>query len=155
MTALRVAGGPHGFQGEWEDFAELFLDGCVESGSYWEWYENWWAAKQANDDQILWVNFETLKTDLRGEVERIAQFMELPLEPAELDLVAEGSTFEAMKTQQLRIDANKEIRGARIKKNHIRKGKVGTWREMFDEDLGLAFDAKDCAHHANEWAKLM
>eukprot|EP00656_Telonema_subtile_P005249 TRINITY_DN12386_c0_g1_i1.p1 TRINITY_DN12386_c0_g1~~TRINITY_DN12386_c0_g1_i1.p1 ORF type:complete len:333 (-),score=73.93 TRINITY_DN12386_c0_g1_i1:101-1099(-) len=147
--------GPHGFVAEWPEFAQLFKAGMVESGSYWTWHADWWAAKAANPESILWVTFESLKSDLRTEVGRIAEFMGCELDSDTLDLVAEGSTFEAMKQQQQRIDAEKEARGARVKKDHIRKGKVGTWRELFEPEVSAEFDALDLEHGAADWAQLL
>ena len=53
-----------GFTGGWDEFAELFLSGRVESGSFWEWHAGWWAASTrggAGEPEILWVTFEALK----------------------------------------------------------------------------------------------
>lgn len=63
-----------GFTGGWEEFAELFLSGRVESSSFWEWHAGWWAASTrggAGELEILWVTFEALKADLLGEVRRL------------------------------------------------------------------------------------
>ena len=143
------------FSGDFDDFLHMFMDGNVESGSYWEWYSNWWAANAHNPDTILWVKFEDLKADLRGQVERISDFLGCELSQSELDLVSQASTFEAMKAQQKTIDAKKEAEGKRIKKNHIRRGKVGTWREVFAESHITAFDELNGEYNASEWTALV
>eukprot|EP00656_Telonema_subtile_P028699 TRINITY_DN3129_c0_g1_i5.p1 TRINITY_DN3129_c0_g1~~TRINITY_DN3129_c0_g1_i5.p1 ORF type:complete len:297 (-),score=76.34 TRINITY_DN3129_c0_g1_i5:63-953(-) len=147
--------GPFGFTGAWADFAELFLAGTVESGSFWEWHKGWWAAKDANTDAVLWVQFEALKEDLRGQVERVARFIGCELEEEALDRVAEHSTFEAMKAQFKRIEEEKQAAGEMFKKNHIRRGKVGSWRELFDVEQSAAFDQKDEQYGASEWSRLL
>lgn len=150
-------GGHWDYRGDWPDFCRMFLQGNVESGNFWEWYTTWWKAHQANPEQILWVRFEELKQDLRGQVERIAKFVGAELNEKQLDDVAAGSTFNAMKEQQNRIDAEKEQNGERVKKNHIRQGKVGTWRGSFTDelkDIVEAFDDMDDRYGAKEWATL-
>ena len=46
------------------EFSRLFLDGRVESGSFWEWHRGWWAAAQAAPGCVLWIRFEDMKADL-------------------------------------------------------------------------------------------
>jgi len=150
-------GGHWDFRGTWPDFCRMFLQGKVESGNFWEWYSAWWKLHQDRPEKILWVRFEHLKQDLRGQVERIAKFVGAELDEEQLDMVAAGSTFDAMKEQQKRIDAEKERNGERVKKNHIRQGKVGTWRGSFTDELKEiveAFDDMDDKYGAKDWATL-
>merc|ERR1711971_959304 len=65
------------FQGTWDDFCDLFLAGRVEGGDFWEWHEGWdhhfqnANSGQAHDD-CLWVRYEDLISDLRGQIARMA-----------------------------------------------------------------------------------
>ncbi len=39
-----------------------------------------------------------------------------------------------------------------MKKDHIRRGEVGVWKELFTKKAEAAFDEKDEAHFAAAWA---
>ena len=45
-------------------------------GPVWDHYMGWHAVK--DDPNVLWVFFEDLKEDFRGQVDRVADFMEIP-----------------------------------------------------------------------------
>ena len=117
-----------GFTGGWDEFAELFLSGRVESGSFWEWHAGvvggWWAASTrgggAGEPEILWVTFEALKADLLGEVRRISEFeVGLRRSEEELAAVAARSTFAAMKAEASARDAAKAAAGKAVKKEQL------------------------------------
>jgi hypothetical protein len=54
----------------------------------------WWAHR--NDPNVLWIYYEDLKKDLRFCIEKIAQFMNIPLTAEELNRVYGYCTFEYM-----------------------------------------------------------
>uniref|UniRef100_A0A7S4KMC9 Sulfotransferase domain-containing protein n=1 Tax=Paramoeba aestuarina TaxID=180227 RepID=A0A7S4KMC9_9EUKA len=130
------------FTGDFNVFADLFLEGNVESGCYWAFHRNWWEKYQKNPETVLWVTFEDLKKDLRGQIRRLAKFLEFEETDELIDLVYSGSTFEAMKAQSEKVNAEKEKKGEEIKKNHIRKGKVGGWHGYFSEEQIEKFNKK-------------
>ncbi|KAL6068620.1 Sulfotransferase [Balamuthia mandrillaris] len=134
------------YSGPWDHFVtELFLKGLVEHGSFWDWHAGWWAAyknQPSENQQILWVTYEDLQKDLAGEVARIAKFICVDATPEVLESVVAGSSFSAMKAQFEEQEKQAEVRGEQVKKNHIRQGKSGGWRDVFTEEQAAAFDAK-------------
>ena len=44
------------FGDEWEEFKRLFLEGRVESNSFWDWYAGWWTVHTAHPEAVLWVH---------------------------------------------------------------------------------------------------
>ena len=56
--------------------------------------------------------------------------------------------FGRMKKVTAEVDAEKQARGERVKKNHIRQGKAGKWRKTFSEEESRLLDevhAQKCA----------
>lgn len=128
------------------EFASLFLEGHVESNSFWEWHEGWHRAAQAHPSAILWVSFEEMKTDLEAVASKVACFLGLgELGKEERAAVARRCGFGAMKEETTARDQAAAKAGAHVKKGHMREGKVGGWRATLRPQDVVAFDAKDDA----------
>jgi hypothetical protein len=135
---------PFAFVGDWSAFAPLFLDGRVESSSFWSWHEGWYRAACAAPETVLWVSFEQMKADLPSVALMVARHLGLPDPPAEeLERVAERCGFSSMKAEADRRDAAAEAAGGFVKKGHMRQGKVGGWQGTMRPEEVAAFDAKD------------
>ncbi|XP_067931344.1 amine sulfotransferase-like [Watersipora subatra] len=110
-----------------KDYIYWFMEGKVIHGSYMrhlrELYPN------RNQPYLLSLQYEDMTKNLKENVRRIAEFLNIKITPRQLDAVVAASTFENKKQE----------RG----KNHpvYRKGKVGSWKseltveqnEMMDE----------------------
>jgi hypothetical protein len=72
------------------------------------------------------VTYEALQADPVGEIARIATFIGIDLQanPELPAHVAASSSFSAMKQQFADNDAKTAATGGKVKKNHIRAGKV-------------------------------
>jgi len=104
-------------------------------------------AHTAQPDAIAWISFEELKADLPGCIRRIAAFCNIDASDELIAQVAGVSDFAAMKKQFAEVDAAKVKAGTRVKKNHIREGKVGAWRNQFtpeQEAMLMAHHTKQC-----------
>lgn len=123
---------PFGFDGGWDEFAPLFLEGKVEHSSFWDWHRDWWMAMEANPGMILWVHFEDMKKDLAKEIKRISDFLCLERSDEEIAKVTERCTFTSMKTES-------KQRGDK-KKDHFRSGKAGGWVDVMSPEVVSAFD---------------
>mmetsp|Transcript_50069 Transcript_50069/g.112754 ORF Transcript_50069/g.112754 Transcript_50069/m.112754 type:complete len:359 (-) Transcript_50069:123-1199(-) len=86
-----------------EEFATAIFAGASHSGGIWDFFAEWWERRQ--DPDVLWVCFEDLKSDLRGQLRRIGAFM-LDAEPSEelLDIVEAKSRFEYMEARTGQFD---------------------------------------------------
>lgn len=125
---------PFAFDGNWEEFAPLFLEGKVEHSCFWDWHRDWWLAKEQYPDTVLWVHFEDLKKDFKNEIKRIVSFLGLEKSDEELEKVTERCTFSSMKTES-------KDRGDK-KKGHFRSGKAGGWVDVMSAETVAAFDKK-------------
>ncbi|XP_037576742.1 sulfotransferase ssu-1 [Dermacentor silvarum] len=96
--------------GTFDQFFELFMQGRVEHGEYFEnvisWYEH------RNDSNVLFLTYEELKKDTRDNVLKIAAFMgpereeKLRKDPELINRVLENTSLEHMK-RLLNYDAQK------------------------------------------------
>ena len=134
---------PFAFVGGWEDFCPIFLEGRVESSSFWAWHRGWYRAATTHPGTVLWVSFEEMKDDLPRVASKVAAHLGLNRSQAELAAIAERCGFSTMKAEAARRDAASAAAGGHVKKGHLREGKVGGWRDtMRSEDVD-AFNEKD------------
>eukprot|EP01060_Flectonema_neradi_P007488 TRINITY_DN1522_c0_g3_i1.p1 TRINITY_DN1522_c0_g3~~TRINITY_DN1522_c0_g3_i1.p1 ORF type:complete len:347 (+),score=48.74 TRINITY_DN1522_c0_g3_i1:58-1041(+) len=119
------------YNGDWNHFVtKLFLRNLVEFGCYWAWQGAWYAATKTDKDK-LWVTFEELKASPAETIAKIANFLEIPLTEEVLGKVVVASGFDYMKQQFSENNALREKEGRFVKKNHIRQGASGKWKETF------------------------
>ncbi|XP_042556325.1 sulfotransferase 2A1-like [Dipodomys spectabilis] len=78
--------------------------------------------------------------DPESMIEKICQFLGKALEPGELDLVLENSSFQAMKENKMSNLSHvpKELIPTSIKL--IRKGIIGDWKNHFTPAQAQAFE---------------
>ncbi|HSJ90130.1 MAG TPA: sulfotransferase domain-containing protein [Anaerolineales bacterium] len=143
------------YEGTWEEHFQLFQNGEVYFGSYFDHVLPWWQASQRNEN-ILFLKYEEMKKDHRGSVAKLASFLSIPANPQIIDKVVTLSSFQAMTSNQ---NTNFEwIPQKEDKPKHFRKGDIGDWRNHFNaeqsqqmddlfvekmKDTGLQFDFGD------------
>ena len=138
-----------GFDGDFEEFFRQFLDGTVAYGKWSHHLASWMPHIVAedetkNDKQILLVRYEDLKLDLKGQVTRIANFLELKqvvndTSGQPLDLVLERVSFAWMREHQ-HLYHPISVRW-KPGYNFIRTGRVGDHDSIFDEEHKKKFMA--------------
>jgi len=101
---------------------------------------------------LLWISYEELLSEPKKSIDHIAEF--IGLEPTvELTKgVLTASNFQAMKQTFDEEDAKKLTNGQedRIKKNHIRQGKSGSWTDTFTKTQNELMDR----YHMGECSRL-
>jgi aryl sulfotransferase len=108
--------------------------------SWFSFEASWWSARHRPN--VLMVHFKNLKSDLAGEIVRLAEFLEVPLADDLLEPLVQVAEFNGMKREgevllPHQIDIFKE--GHR---SFLNKGTDGRWVGLFrDEDLTL-YDRK-------------
>lgn len=85
-----------------DEFATSIFSGASNSGQIWNHFLGFWQQRHRSD--VLWVTFEDLKKDLRGEIRRIAEFMEVKLDQDLEDITYNNSTYKFMSAHASQFD---------------------------------------------------
>uniref|UniRef100_A0A673BGR4 Sulfotransferase n=1 Tax=Sphaeramia orbicularis TaxID=375764 RepID=A0A673BGR4_9TELE len=88
----------------WESFFTDFLSGDVPWGSYFDHALAW--EKKMDDPSVMVVTYEELKQNLSQGVRQISKFFGFSLTEAQVQEVANGSTFSAMKESSTHSHGN-------------------------------------------------
>ncbi|XP_070771871.1 sulfotransferase 6B1 [Enoplosus armatus] len=115
----------------WDSFYSHFLSGDVPWGSYFDHALAW--EKKMDNPNIMVVTYEELKQDLSEGVRQIASFFGFSLTEAQVQQIAEGSTFSAMKESS----ANSHGTMGNV---IFRKGEVGDWKNHFTPEQSQEMD---------------
>jgi aryl sulfotransferase len=118
-------GDVHGFFARW--LAEPFHFEHV--ASFWE---------RRRDPRVLLVHFNDLKSDLAGEMRRIAEFLGIRVPDGAWPAVVERCTFEAMRAREAEIGPFEVVfeGGA---KGFLFKGTNGRWRDVLTPEELAAY----------------
>lgn len=118
--------------------------------SFWENVRTWWAIRELPN--VRFVHFATLKRDMPGEIRRIAQFLDIPIDPTDWDRILEHCSFDWMKrhaTKSVPLGGAFWDAGAEV---FIHKGVNGRWRDVLTAEESAAYEARavqelgaDCA----------
>jgi aryl sulfotransferase len=117
----------------------------LDEWDYFGFQRGWWS--QRHRPNVLMVHYADLKADRRGQVARIARFLELPLDEQLLDDIAAASDFEAMRRDgaALMPQAAEHWQGGMG--TFLNKGSNERWR-------GVLTEADLAAYHARATATL-
>lgn len=126
-----------GYEGSWAEHLDLFMQGQVMYGSYFENILPWWQASQTAPN-ILFLKYEDMKADLAGAVTQIADFIGVPMDQLLLERVVAGSSFKAMSTNE-KTNFNWVPQREGLP-THFRKGMVGDWRNQFTSEQSERMD---------------
>jgi len=118
-----------------ESCVEYFRDWLDGDGfpfwSFWENTRSWWAIR--NLPNLLMVHFSDLKADMPGQMRRMADFLDIKIDPARWDAILEYCSFDWMKanaTKSVPLAGAFWDAGATV---FINKGKNGRWRDELPE----------------------
>jgi aryl sulfotransferase len=104
---------------------------------FWPHVRGWWDVRGLPN--VLLVHYANLKTDLIGEIRRIAEFLAIDVDEATLPAIAEHCSFDYMRTHS---------------NNHrnFHKGVIGRWRDVLTsaeiarcDEVALQNLPADCA----------
>lgn len=124
-------------------FAKLWLSTNIEFGGWCNHVKEWRKVYNENNNnngkppQILWISYEDLVMKPKSSIERIAAFLKIDVTQGDLvDRVMTGCKFENVKqAAQRALDE-----GTAGNLSHLRRGKIGDWRNHFDNDLKREFE---------------
>ncbi|AXI48063.1 sulfotransferase [Sulfitobacter sp. SK012] len=125
--------------GTTQDYFENWLDN--DGTPFWPFWENvrsWWAIR--NLPNVMLVHFADLKSDMEGQIRRIAEFIDVPAEQAVMDRVLEHCSFDYMKAnaaQTVPLGGAFWEGGA---KTFIHKGNNGRWKDELPQSVSDRYE---------------
>ncbi|MEH6631296.1 MAG: sulfotransferase domain-containing protein [Halopseudomonas aestusnigri] len=135
---------------------EYFHDWLEKNGypfwSFWENIRTWWEIRNLPNVKLL--HFSNLKTDMPGEIRRIADFLDIPIDEGSWDNIIEHCSFNYMKE-----NANESVPlggafwdgGATT---FIHKGTNGRWQEILSAKESAAYEKRalsELGPECTEW----
>lgn len=119
--------------------------------SFWDNIRTWWKIKDL--ENVYFVHFADLKKDMPGEIRKIANFLDIPINESSWDQVLKHCSFDYMKEH---AEASVPLGGIFWDggaKSFIHKGNNGRWKDVLSAEESAAYEAtaeeklgKDCAH---------
>lgn len=114
---------------------------------YWGFLVSWW--KKRNDPDVLFLCFEDMKRDLAGTIDKVAEFIGVPLDVALRTIVLEQSGMDFMKAHERQFDDH-PLRQARDAacglppdgvSSKVNKGRIGSGSALSEATIE-ALDAR-------------
>ena len=122
------------YSGSWSHWLEMFREGKVQRGSWFDHVLSWWAHRDAPN--ILFLRYEDLRADFGKELRRIVTFLGRDADKDMLERIRRMASFDAMRKERFsNMHEIEEFQG------FFRKGEVGSWSEQFTQEQSDAFDA--------------
>ncbi|XP_041361170.1 sulfotransferase family cytosolic 1B member 1-like isoform X2 [Gigantopelta aegis] len=126
------------YTGKWENYLPLFLNGQVDSGSWFEYMLDWEAAIANNATQpILVLRYEDIEENPQREVSKIARFLDKDCTAEFLSQVCDKCDFRNMKRTKGHIITSLDDKNDSVM---YRKGQVGDWKNYFTVAQNEVFD---------------
>jgi len=129
------------YDGDFEEFSNLFLDGKVESGDWWKHVKGHYVNSKKLD--MIFMKYEDMHMDGITAIKKINEFCEMPSLTDDQALEAlELSAFKNMKNDP---KANYTWMSNDRKEGippFMRKGTVGDWINWFNPEMAEKFDQK-------------
>jgi len=119
--------------------------------SLWENVRSWWEIRHLPN--VLLLHYAQLKQDLPGQMRRIAQFLEIPIDETRWENIVEHCTFAYMKQNAEQVVPLGGIAWDGGAQTFIHKGTNGRWRDILTpeeiqqyEQIAQAQLGATCAH---------
>ena len=107
---------------------------------FWENVKSWWAIRDLPNVKL--IHFNDMKSDLKGSIKQIADFLEIKLDKATLNKITEHCTFDYMKAH---AELAAPLGGALWNggaKTFINKGTNGRWHDTLIPSEVSAYEAR-------------
>jgi aryl sulfotransferase len=138
-----------------ESIRRYFLDWMDRDGHpFWPFWENirsWWEIRHLPN--VLLIHFDALKRDMPGEIRRIAQFLDIPVEESRFPAIVEHCGFDYMKAHAVRSAPLGGVFWDGGAATFINKGTNGRWKDTLTPEDCARYEAvareqlgEACAH---------
>ncbi|KAM4651433.1 sulfotransferase 2B1-like isoform 2-T3 [Discoglossus pictus] len=122
-----------------DQFLKDFLAGDLPYGSWFDHVKGW--MELAGSLNFLYVTYEDLHKDLRGNIIKICKFLGKEFDEATIDSITENSTFKNMKENSMaNFTLLPELYMDHKKSPFMRKGISGDWQNHFTVAQNEYFD---------------
>ncbi len=118
---------------------------------FWENVRSWWEVRDLPN--VMFLHFASLKKNMEGEMRRVADFLDIPIDASRWPVIVEHCTFEWMKknaTKSVPLGGAFWDAGAEV---FINKGVNGRWQSVLTLEESAEYEARavkelgaDCAH---------
>jgi len=129
------------FDRSWDEFFELFINGKLFFGSWFEHVLGWWSHR--DEQNILFLKYEDLKKNLPNGVKKVAKFLNKELTDDTIERIAKQTCFDMMQSKDTAYMDGVAENESNLRKTgpaFFRKGTVGDWRGYFNEEQNKRFD---------------
>ncbi|GFO31280.1 sulfotransferase 1c2a-like [Plakobranchus ocellatus] len=124
----------YGYDGHFNDFFKLFMDGEVENGDYFDHVLDWQRAmKNQSDNDILMVSFEELKANPLKCVHTLAAFLDVPIDQTFAREIVDACSFSKLKHIRRNDGPFAKL---------FRKGIVGDWKNWLSAEQNAAIEKR-------------
>ncbi|KAG2331375.1 hypothetical protein Bca52824_002555 [Brassica carinata] len=125
-----------------ESTFEKFCNGTIYYGPIWEHVLSYWRRSLEDPKQVLFMRYEEMKEEPRGQIKRLAEFLGCPFTKEEED---NGLVDEILEFCSLRnlsgLEVNKIKKFNKVdRKNFFRKGEVGDWKNYLTHEMENKLD---------------
>ncbi|KAM7249597.1 hypothetical protein ACFE04_025403 [Oxalis oulophora] len=132
-----------GYKGGFEQFCELFLQGNVCFGPFWDHVLGYW--EQRRNPNVLILTYEDMKKDLKSIIYKTADFLGKSLDDEQVAKLLDHLSFQSMKQNRAVnyepvIEINKKYNLIEEDGSFMRCGKIGEWKEIMNPDLKDRFE---------------
>lgn len=106
---------------------------------FWENVQSWWEVR--NLPNVYMLHFSNLKKDMPGEIKKIAEFLEIEIDPAKWDDILEHCSFDYMKrnaAKSVPLGGAFWDGGAQV---FLNKGTNGRWKDSLSEDESMKYES--------------
>ena len=125
------------------DIVEYYHQWLDQNGQpWWPFWENirsWWAVRDLPN--VLMVHFANLKSDMPGEIRRIAEFLEIPIDEEKWQAILLHCSFDYMREHAPKTVPLGGAFWDGGTKSFINKGINGRWRDTLDNEASLKYEA--------------
>ncbi|XP_050221858.1 flavonol 3-sulfotransferase-like isoform X2 [Mercurialis annua] len=126
---------------------ELFCQGVISAGPFWEHVLEYWKASLEFPDRVLFLVYEDMKKDTVSVVKKLAEFMRYPFSMEEerqglVQKIVKSCSFEALSNLDVTKNgeqwSNSEF--AIPKSSFFRKAEVGDWKNHLTPEMADRLD---------------
>lgn len=125
------------FRGSWDDYFELFKNKGLSEGDWLHFNSSYW--EHRSKENILFITYEDMQVNLGSCIKKLASFINVPCTEDEIDKISNLVDFRAMKQNiAVNLKNNPKIKHDM---DFIRKGKVGSWKDVFTVEQSEYIDS--------------